>query len=284
VSAPPVDPANAESLRSWDGPDGDYWATNADAFDATLAAYMEPFFQAADLRPGERVLDVGCGCGRTTIDAARRSSPGRALGLDLSASMLEVARRRAYTEQVANIEFVQADAQVYPFEPGGFDVVLSRFGVMFFADPPAAFANIARALRPGGRVLFAVWQSAAANSWMQTLRDALAMGRTLPTPPPDAPGPVSLADPDRVRSLLGAAGLERIELAAVARPAFFGRDLDSAHEFLSGQPCVRFLLKDLDGPARAEGLAGLRAAIEAKLTPDGLFLESAAWFVTAVRP
>ncbi|GAA0606664.1 methyltransferase domain-containing protein [Sporichthya brevicatena] len=283
MNTPRVDPANAESLRTWDGTDGEYWATNADAFDATLAAYMEPFFETADLRPAERVLDIGCGCGRTTIDAARRTSPGRAMGVDLSAAMLDVARHRAQAEQVANIEFVQADAQVYHFEPGGFDVVLSRFGVMFFADPPTAFANIARALRPGGRVLFAVWQSPAHNTWMQVIRDSLAMGRDLPAPPPDAPGPTSLADPDRVRHLLTGAGLHKVKLTGVRRPACFGTDLESAYEFVSGQPCVRFLLKDLDDAARAEGLAALRATIAEHLTGDGLLLDSAAWFVTAVR-
>jgi SAM-dependent methyltransferase len=205
------------------------------------------------------------------------------MGLDLSAAMLEVARRRAISERVVNAEFVKADAQTYHFEPGAFDVVLSRFGVMFFADPAAAFANIARALRPGGRALFAVWQAPTANSWMRVISTALAGDRPLPAPPPDAPGPVSLADQDRVRSLLGRAGFEKVKLTSVERPMCFGRDVESTFAFAAGQPCVRFLLKDLDAEARAAGLERLRAALAERLTADGVLLDAAAWFVSAAR-
>lgn len=283
VSGVPLDPANADSLRAWDGTDGEYWATHADTFDATLARYMEPFFAAADLRPHERVLDIGCGCGRTTLEAARRTSPSRAMGLDLSAAMLAVARRRAVEEQVANVEFVQADAQAYHFEPGAFDVALSRFGVMFFADPAAAFANIARAVRPGGRALFLVWQAGDANTWTRVIGSALAAGRTLPTPPPDAPGPMSLADPDRVRGLLEGAGYGEVRLTEVSEPMCFGPDLDTTHAFAAGQPCARFLLQDLDDTARAAALASLRSALAEHLTAEGVLLPSVAWLVRAVR-
>lgn len=284
MNHPTLHPANADSLRSWDGRDGEYWATNADRFDASLAGYLTPMLEAADLAPGERVLDIGCGNGVTTIEAARRTSPGRAMGLDLSAAMLDVARRRAFDQQVANIEFVQGDAQIYHFEPAAFDIAISRFGVMFFSDAAAAFANIARAMRPGGRVLFAVWQALSANTWMQVITSSLAAGGPPPAPPPDAPGPLSMAHPDRVRSLLEGAGFTQVELVPFARPMWFGADVESTYDFAASQPCVRFLLKDLDPEARTAGLARLRSALAERLTDEGVLLDSAAWFVGAVRP
>lgn len=283
MSGAPVDPANSDAYRAWDGADGDFWAENADAFDDGMHRFVEPLMAGAALAPGERVLDIGCGNGVTTLEAARRASPGRAMGLDLSTAMLEVARGRAVAAQVLNLEFVQADAQVYPFVPASFDVVLSRFGVMFFADPAASFANIARAVRSGGRLAFMVWQAAAVNPWMQVIGKSLAAGRELPTPPPDAPSPFALADPGRVRALLGDAGFANVTLEPVLQPMGFGRDVETALAFVSGLPGARGLLKDLSEKDRAEGLAKLRAALEAQLTPDGVLLDSRAWLVTAAR-
>jgi SAM-dependent methyltransferase len=154
---------------------------------------------------------------------------------------------------------------------------------MFFVDAPAAFANIARAIRPGGRVLFAVWQAPSANTWMRVIASALAPGGAMPAPPPDAPGPVSMADPERVKRLLGGAGFDQVELASAERDMCFGKDVEETYEFAAGQPCVRYLLKDLDDLARAEGLARLRGALAERLTPDGVLLPAAAWLVTAVR-
>lgn len=283
MSGAPVDPANEDTFRSWDGPGGGYWAANADTFDDSMAAYLPPLFEVAALSPGERVLDIGCGNGVTTLEAARRTVPGRAMGLDLSGPMLGVARQRATDRRIANVEFVQGDAQIYHFEPGAFDVVLSRFGVMFFADPAAAFANIARAVRPGGRLAMLVWQGTPANEWMTGVAAALAAGRTLPTPPPGAPGPSSLGDQDRLRHLLGDAGFRHVDLTAVVEPMTFGRDADSAYDFVFGLSFVATLLADLDEPAQAAALAELRAVIEAHLTPEGVQFGAAAWLVTAAR-
>jgi SAM-dependent methyltransferase len=283
VSGVPLDPANAETFRAWDGSAGDYWAANAATFDSSMAAYLPPLFEAAALSPGERVLDIGCGNGVTTLEAARRSSPARAMGLDLSGAMLDVARRRAAEQQVANVEFIHGDAQIYPFEPGGFDVALSRAGVMFFADPAAAFANIGRGVRPGGRLALMVWQGAEANEWMSAISAALAAGRTLPSPPPGTPGPSSLGDPDRVRQLLGDAGFRDVTLTGVAEPMFLGPDAGSAYAHVFGLSFVAALLKDLDEPTRAEALAELQAVIEAHVTPEGVQFGAAAWIVSAVR-
>ena len=143
-----VDPSNAEQARAWDGEEGAYWAAHAGHFDRSIAAYHLPFLDAAAIGTGEHVLDVGCGTGQTTCDAARRAPGGGALGVDLSAEMIAFARRLATAEGLGNARFEQADAQIHPFDAGSFDVAISRTGAMFFGGPDAAFANIARALRP----------------------------------------------------------------------------------------------------------------------------------------
>jgi SAM-dependent methyltransferase len=147
-----ANPSNAEALAAWDGDDGAYWAAHEVRFDDALARYHRRFLDAAAITSGEQVLDVGCGTGQSTRDAARLATPGLALGVDLSSRMIGRARQRAAEQDITNARFVQADAHVYPFEPRAFDVAISRTGAMFFGDPVAAFANIARALRPGGRV------------------------------------------------------------------------------------------------------------------------------------
>src|SRR6187402_3123140 len=148
----PVDSSNAEQLRAWDGDEGEYWADNAEYFDRSVAVFHEQLFAAAAIGEEAHVLDVGCGTGQTTRDAGRAASAGSALGVDLSSRMLDHAGRRAAEEGVTNVTFAQADAQIHPFEPGRYDVAISRTAAMFFGDHVAAFANIARALRPGGRL------------------------------------------------------------------------------------------------------------------------------------
>lgn len=277
-----VDPRNAEQARAWDGDEGAYWAQNAERYDAAVAGYQERLLDAAEIDAGSRVLDVGCGTGQTTRDAARRASAGSAVGIDLSARMLDVARRTAAREGVANVEFVHGDAAVHPFPAGSFDVVLSRTGVMFFGDPVAAFTHLAQAVRPGGRLALLVWQPAERNAWFRAFSTALAAGRTLPVPPVGAPGPFSLGDPDRVRALLTAAGFGVPRLAGVTVPMRFGWDADEAYGFVLGQ--LGWLLEGLDAAGRARALDALRATVEAHSTDQGVQYDSAAWLVTGVRP
>lgn len=279
-----VDPSNAEALAAWDGDDGELWTREEARFDRAVAAYHEPLLDAAAIGAADRVLDIGCGTGQTTRDAARRAPAGWALGIDLSSRMLARARARAADEGIANARFEQTDAQVHAFEPGGFDVAVSRTGAMFFGDPVAAFANIGRALRPGGRLALLVWQQLADNHWIRDVREALAAGRTLPEPPPDAPGPFSLADPTRTRSILEAAGFVDVGFDGRHEPMWFGVDADDAERFLHALGLVRFLLADLDDDARARALADLRRSVEAHEGPDGVCYPSATWIVTAARP
>ena len=160
---------------------------------------------------------------------------------------------------------------------------MSHFGAMFFGDPIAAFANIARGLRPGGRLVLLAWRELERNDWIMTFRRALALGRELPTPPPDAPTPFSLADPDRVRERLSSAGFRDIELDAVDEPMEAGVDADDAYAFFSTVGIVNGLLHDVDDAARAQGLDQLRAAFKEAETADGVLLGTSAWLITAIR-
>ncbi|MGH3514461.1 MAG: class I SAM-dependent methyltransferase [Pseudonocardiaceae bacterium] len=177
-----VDPSNVEQLAAWDGDAGAYWAARADRFDEGVAGYREQFLAAAAIDATETVLDVGCGSGQVTRDAARCAAAGSAFGVDLSSRMIELARQRADGEQVANVAFHQADAQVHPFLDHRFTIVISRHGAMFFRDAPTAFTNIARAMRPGGRLVLLTWQPFERNEWQIAFFKALAAGRDLLTP------------------------------------------------------------------------------------------------------
>jgi SAM-dependent methyltransferase len=279
--APRVDPSNRDQAIAWDGAEGSYWAARSDRFDRSLAEFNERFLDAAAIDDGAKVLDIGCGTGWTTRAAARRAASGSALGVDLSERMIAEARAAAGRDGPENARFLQADAQVYPFTESSFDVAISRTGAMFFGGPDAAFANIARALRPGGRLVLLTWREAALNEWIGEFAFALAAGRDLPHPPPDAPGPFSLADPERVRSLLEPAGFTRLQFEALDERMYFGSDPDDGFGFVSG--LLGWMLNGLDADGRTRALDALRASIEAHATDRGVAYRAAAWLITAER-
>jgi SAM-dependent methyltransferase len=277
--------ANVEQAANWDGPDGLYWAAHQARFDASIAPHHAGLMAAAAIAPGEAVLDIGCGNGLTSRDAARATGPGGSvLGVDLSGPMLARAEQSAKDEGLANTRFEQADAQVYAFEPGAFDVVMSRFGVMFFVDPVMAFTNIASAVRPGGRLAMLVWQSLPANEWISAMRDALAVGRDLPIPPPGVPGPFGLADTGYTTGVLTGAGFTDVTFTGSEQPFNIGPDADDAYRFAAGLQPVLMLLTDLDEPSKARALENLRETTAAHETPDGVVFRSAAWVITARKP
>jgi SAM-dependent methyltransferase len=278
-----VDPSNADALRAWDGADGAYWAANESVFEDSLEHYRHQFLLACAIDPSDRVLDIGCGNGRTTRDAARAASAGEVVGVDLSSAMLARARERASEEGLANVRFLRADAQIHDFGAGTFDVAISRTGTMFFGDPGAAFANIARALRPGGRLVMLVWRPFPQNEWVREITAALAAGRDLPGPPPDAPGPFSLADPNRTTTILTGAGFGDITFAGLEEPMWFGPTADDAYRFVRGLGVTDFMLQGLDEAARRGALDALRATIDAHATEDGVLFQSAVWIVSARR-
>ena len=276
-----VDPANAEQARAWDGGEGAYWADHASRFDRAVAAYHGTFMAACGIAAGERVLDIGCGTGQATRDAAAAARPGSALGVDLCRRMVELARQLAASGDIGNASFEQADAQIYPFPARSFDVAISRTGTMFFGDPAAAFTNIGRALRPGGRLVMLAWQGPGPNEWIRELSGALAAGRDLPAPPPGAPGPFSLADPARTSTLLASAGFSGITLDALHGPMWFGSDPDDAHRFVLG--LLGWMLDGLDDTGRERALNALSATVTAHAGTDGITFASAAWLIRAVR-
>ena len=241
------------------------------------------FLETDPIRRADRVLDIGCGCGQSTRDAARLAHEGSSLGVDLSSSMLDVARRRAIAEGLTNVDFRQADAQVYAFDPGTIDIAISRFGVMFFENRTLAFANIAAALRPGGRLAVLAWQDVRQNEWIMTVRETLAEGRDLPMPPVGTPGPMALADQDDVRSLLSGAGFESVAFTSIEEPVWFGADADAAYEFVGDIGIVKGLSDGLDPDAKAAAHQRLMAALRAHETPDGVRFNSGAWLISATK-
>jgi SAM-dependent methyltransferase len=194
-----VDPSNRAAFQAWNGEEGDYWAENDDLYDAGLARYDPAFFAAAGVAPTDRVLDIGSGNGSTTCEAARRAPQGTALGVDLSARMIERARCRATAAGLTNAQFLQADAQIYPFPQGSFDQALSRTGVMFFGDPATAFSNIGRALRRSGRLTLLVWQDDDHNPWIADFIKAITDRPPPPTVSSDDPNRISFERPTRSR-------------------------------------------------------------------------------------
>ena len=195
-------------------------------YDSELRAYQERLRAATEIRPGDHVLDIGCGEGQSTRDAARAAAPGRVLGVDVSAPALERARRLAVDEELDNVTYELGDAQVHPFVPGQYDVAISRFGTMFFSDPVTAFGNIAQALRAGGRLVVLVWQSHRRNEWAKAIRAAIS-GSSGP-PPGETEGAFSLGDRAATTHLLQRAGFSDIRFKALREPVFYGRDVDAA--------------------------------------------------------
>ena len=281
TDAVPVAPSNSEQLRAWDGGEGAYWAANADHYDRAVAAHHRALLDAAAIGQTERVLDIGCGTGQTTRDAARAASSGSALGVDLSSEMLDVARTRAAAEGVTNVVFERADAQIHRFDPAALDVAISRTGTMFFGDMDAAFANIASALRPGGRIVLVTWQPIGGNEWIREFSGALAAGRHMPGPPPGVPGPFALSEPERVREILGGAAFIDVRLDGIAEDMWFGADAADAHRLVLGQ--LGWMLEGLDDSGRGRALDALMATMRAHETSEGVVFASAAWVVTATK-
>ncbi len=285
--APLADGPNAAQVRYWNEVVGNRWVSYTDELDSLVGPFGDAVIDAAGLEPGQSVLDVGCGCGSSTIAAARRVLPGgEVLGVDVSLPMLAAARGRAAAAGVTNVRFQNGDAQSHEFGSGRYDAVISRFGVMFFADPDAAFANFAAALRRGGRLACVTWQSAGRNPWMLVPALAAAAHLPLPSPPPPgAPGPFSLDDPDRVRELVRGAGLVDIAVVPLERslrvPA---SGVDEAVDIV-----LRIgPLGDAFAEADAETRGAVKGAVREDLLPflvgRGVEMPGAAWLVTGTRP
>lgn len=268
---------------------GNAWALLQERTDA----YLDPLGRVAmallQLEQGARVTDIGCGCGQTLLELAELVGPsGRVLGLDISQPML--ARAQEIAAPYGNVSVVLADAETYTFTPASEDALFSRFGVMFFRDPSAAFRNLRRALRPGGQLAFVCWQELDRNPWAAVpLRALMARMPDVPAPAlldPGTPGPFGLADRARVEALLHAAGFAEVKISSHTTSVHFGAalTLDEAVDYCRQLgPASRFL-GDAPPERRPELLETLREALAPHVSPRGLWMDAAAWLVSARNP
>jgi SAM-dependent methyltransferase len=277
--------ANAEQREYWNSDEGAIWVREQDRYDEMLAPFTPALLDAAPPGTSDSVLDVGCGSGATTIAAARLAGDGRATGNDISEAMIGAARRRAEREGVTNATFAVRDAQTDALD-AGVDLVMSRFGVMFFDDPAAAFTNLRRALTPGGRIAFVCWQPLFVNEWMTVPALAVAEHVPLPEPPaPGTPGPFSLGDPDLVRTVLGTAGFGDVSIEPFETSLLLGGvgSVEDAVTFLRSTGMGRTLLSAAPTDVVDRALGGVRDALAPHHDGDGVRLASATWIVSAVN-
>ncbi|MCW6006501.1 class I SAM-dependent methyltransferase [Micromonospora sp. CPCC 205371] len=240
------------------------------------------FRAATQVGRHDRVLDIGCGTGDSTRDAGRAAVAGSVLGIDVSAPVLERARRLTEQAGLRNVSYLQADAQLHRFPPEHFDVCISRFGAMFFADPVAAFTNIGRALRPGARLVLMAWQSRDRNEWYTTVRDAIGAG----VPEPSAAvgeDPYALADPATTTAILAAAGFADVGVTEVREPVYYGPDTAAAYEFVTSMSYTQKLLATMDAQTAERAHRRLRAALAEHDTGSGVYIGARTWIITGRR-
>lgn len=278
---------NAEQSQYWNEIAGPNWVALQEVLDEEHAALGAVAMDKAGVAPGERVLDIGCGCGQTSLELSRRvGSNGFVLGIDISTPMLERAGARAKEAGIANVRFESADAQSFAFEPSEFDLLYSRMGVMFFDDPIAAFENLLRALRPGGRMAFVCWRDIKENPWMSVPLSAVARHIPIPERPSGAPGPSAFADSGRVRSILEGAGFADVAFERLDMTITIGGSSsvdESVRNMLRFGPISR-AIRQANVQDTTEIASSVREAVEPYATTRGVRMGSACWVVTARRP
>lgn len=285
MNQPAIDARNADQIAYWNGPGGRHWTERQQLQDVVLAPVSKILIERAAVKNGEAVIDIGCGCGATSFDLLKQVGPtGRVIGVDISEPMLGRARELAPAN--TPVEFVLADATVYPFAPASADLLFSRFGVMFFAQPSDSFANMRKALRPGGRLAFACWRTPRDNPWMMLgLQEAYKYVPKLPEMKPDDPGPFSFANEERVRGILGEAGFLNIETerADLSLDIATGRGLEAAIETtLAIGPTSRAL--ENQPPDKIEATTqSIRTMLAAHQKGDTVPLGGSIWIVTATN-
>jgi SAM-dependent methyltransferase len=269
----------------WNAGAGEHWAASYERYDELLGGFGRAAISALDVEADEHVLDVGCGAGGMTLDIARLLAPrGTVVGIDLSRQMIAVAKERAASEGLTNVEFIEGDVLTHPFEPSSFDAFTSRFGVMFFEDPDAAFRRLAELLAPGGRAAFVCWQSEDANEWLTVPMDALT--KHIPAPPAagSGPGPFALADADRLRGLLTSAGFEDVMIDPISMDQRLGADVDDAVRFMTSRASIQALLAEAPEPAREAATQAVRDVIGPHTRDGGVFLSGSAWLANGHLP
>lgn len=278
---------NREQIDYWNDTAGDKWVALGELLDSQLAGLGEAGMDRLGIRTGEAILDVGCGCGATTIELARRvGTAGRVTGLDISTVMLDRAAARPLPPGVGAVDFVNADAQTASLDRETFDAIFSRFGVMFFSDPVAAFTNLRRSLLPQGRLGFVCWQEIGNNAWVRVPLVAVAPVVELPPPPaPGAPGPFAFADDERVGRILSEAGFRDVAFEGIEGELLVGGagDLDRAVDFTLQMGPVGRVLADADTDSLARAREAVHTALGPHATADGVRMGYAATIVTAAN-
>ena len=279
--------ANAEMRRYWNTVAGPRWVGLGGLVERRNGEVNGLLLRYLRLKGGEQVLEIGCGTGATTVPVAEALGPsGAVVAADISGPMLAAARRTVAEAGVHNVTLVEADAQTHAFPAGRFDLVFSRFGVMFFADPYAAFANLIGALKPGGRLCFACWAPLADNEHM-LLPYEVALKRLGPPAPraPRDPGPFAFAERDYVQEFLGRAGFEEITVAAEHPDMIGGTPDEEAHYALTMGPAMRLIEdKEADEAAREAIGRDIAALFAARAAAGPIRLKSTVLIVTARRP
>lgn len=279
---------NADQIDYWNAGPGAKWVAYQEILDATFQAVKDRLIERAAVGAGERILDIGCGAGATTMDLAARAGPaGRVLGIDIARPLLETARARAAQAGLKNAAYVLADAQTHAFDAGAFDLMASRFGVMFFEDPVAAFGNIASALRPGGRVAFVSWAGLERNPWFAISREtAIARLGEPPPLPPDAPGPMAFQDTAHTADILARAGLTGISAAVEEVALTVPGTLPEIAAFAGNLGPVSRIMREREGTE--DDLAAIRRALEDRfaqfMTPEGFRIPATFNFYKAAVP
>lgn len=278
---------NSAQIEFWNGAHGVSWAQYADIVDVMFGDITDAVLDAAAIGTGDKVLDLGCGNGGTTLAAAGRVTPvGSVTAVDVSAPMIERAKARSAAAGLTNVTYILGDAAAYPFAAQSFDALISRLGAMFFEDPESAFRNMIPALVPGARVALGVWRGPRENLWamgpVAAAREFLEMP---PRPGPEDPGPFSFADPDRVKKVLGAAGLLDIDLAPLDFQIPLGRTLDEALNFVMEMGPLSAPLGTVTGDSRDKAIAAITGVLKDNQGDDGVVrLAGACWIVTGRAP
>ena len=282
---PNTEAPNADMKAFWNGVGGERWVSFGDRLEASLQSFGQHTIDASGAAVDESVLEIGCGCGPNSIELAQRvGSNGRVLGVDISAPVLDQARINATASKLNNVSFECADAQTADLGAGQYDLVFSRFGVMFFDDPVTAFENIRGALKPAGRIAFASWAARTENAWVAEPLKVVSKHIDLPAPPPaDAPGPFSLGDESRVRDILTKAGFRNITVSPFKVAMVLGEDITEAVDFLmqlapSGGAITA---ADPDQQTRSAIAADLAALMESYQGEQGVTMDAVALIVTA---
>jgi SAM-dependent methyltransferase len=276
---------NEEQLKRWNGEDGEHWTTRQEQMDRTLQPVIAPLIAFASPKPGSTVIDVGCGCGATMIELAAKVGPsGKVIGIDISESMLGRARERL--REYPNASCIPGDAATAKLDGIEAELIFSRFGVMFFGDPIAAFANLRTGLKPGGRVRFACWRPINENPWLQApLHAVYEHVPRMPKPDPEEPGPFSFADADRVTRILTSAGFTtpRFETLAIEMNLAPNGTLDDAVAQSSNMGPARRALEGQPDDVREAALESIRRVLTPYVSSAGVKLPGSVWLVAADR-